>query len=149
VKAAGTRAVRDVCKIAVGMSRLEVSGARSASPWRTSRSLRATSSVVTTPLGITSTFSRCPAFNALMTIGVAVGSLPSCMTQTRRIDGASVFKISIRFATRSAWRLVTPVTFASGCRRFVTSPAAAGSPTSVKTIGMLFVASFAARVAAY
>ena len=66
----------------------------------------------------------------------------------RRTAGASVLRSCRRFATSSVWRLETPVRLPPGWASLVTRPAPTGSPTRVNTIGTLFVASFAARVAA-
>ena len=70
------------------------------------------------------------------------------MSQTRRTFGASVFSTSSRLATSSVWRLEIPVTLPPGWASFSTMPAPTGSPTSVKTMGTLVVASLAAWVAA-
>src|SRR5437016_7568018 len=70
------------------------------------------------------------------------------MSQTRRTAGVRILRTSKRFATSSVWRPETPVTLLPGCASLLTIPAPTGSPTSVNTIGTLFVASFAACVAA-
>src|SRR5207245_10745238 len=69
------------------------------------------------------------------------------MDSTRPTRGASALRISIRLGTSSVVRLDTPVRLPSGFARSLTRPAATGSGTTVKTIGIVDVAPFAARAA--
>src|SRR3972149_213735 len=70
------------------------------------------------------------------------------MAQTRRRPGASAFRTSTRLGVRSVARLDTPVRFPPGRATSATRPSDTRSPTTVKTMGIFWVAPLAARAAA-
>ena len=63
-------------------------------------------------------------------------------------EGSSSCISSSLFGNTSTFRVVTPVTFAPGRLRLVTSPALTGSAPDMKTIGTLAVTDFAASAVA-
>src|SRR5262245_14491126 len=64
----------------------------------------------------------------------------------RRRPGTASRRISTRLAPRSEAWLDRPVRLPPGRARLATRPVATGSPGSAKTIGMIVVACFAARI---
>ena len=69
------------------------------------------------------------------------------MNHTRLSPVTNDFNTSSRFGASSVARLEIPVRLPPGRARLSTTRVATGSPTRVKTIGMLCVAVFAASVA--
>ena len=65
---------------------------------------------------------------------------------TRDSLGSSTFSNSTRFALKSRARWASPVIFPPGCAKLSTYPAATGSTELSITIGIVLVASLAARI---
>ena len=70
------------------------------------------------------------------------------MTATRDSLGTVSFRSSSRFPSSSGARVDNPVMFPPGRARLATNPVPTGSPSLVMTMGIVVVASLAARVAA-
>src|SRR5215831_5387654 len=66
---------------------------------------------------------------------------------TRTTEGITCFNSCNILGATSGLRNEVPVTFLPGCARLATTPARIGSPTATITIGIVWVATWAAWVA--
>ena len=140
------RRASETSSSAADRSMAPMSGTSSASPGRSASSSRSSSVAVPTLRTINS-MPR-PSSPARVIAAVSAGSAPKATAHTRRSPGASCLSSSSRLPRSSLVRLETPVRFPAGAEYDLTMPAASGSPTPVKTTGMVCVAAMAASVAA-